>query len=71
MDILSFIVTLVVYGLIFWLIWWFVTWVGLPQPFLKVAQVIIGLFALIVLVTLLLSIGKGGSGPSFVPLIRF
>jgi hypothetical protein len=49
----------VVAGLIFWACWWFLDWVGLPEPFNKFAKVILGLFALIVVVNILLSlVGK-------------
>lgn len=49
----------VVAGLIFWACWWFLDWVGIPDPFHKFARVILGLFALIVIVNILLSlIGK-------------
>lgn len=51
------LVTLVIVGLIFWLVWWFIGFVGLPEPFNKVAQVIIGLFALVFLIDLLLRVG--------------
>ncbi len=52
--LLSLLVTLVIGGLIFWLIWWFIGFIGLPEPFAKVAQVLIGLAALIFLISLLL-----------------
>lgn len=53
---LSLLVSLVIIGLIFWLVWWFITWVGLPEPFAKIAKVLIGLFALVYLINLLLSL---------------
>jgi heme A synthase len=57
------LVTLVVVGLILWLLWWFVSYVGLPEPFNKVARVIIALIAVIFLIGLLLNIsGVGFSG---------
>lgn len=52
--LLSLLVTLVIAGLVFWLIWWFVGYVGLPEPFNKVARVLIGLFALIFLLSILI-----------------
>jgi len=60
-GILGAIVYLVVMGLIWWAIWWFVNWVGIPEPFLKVVKVVLGLFALLVLVDFLL----GFTGYSF------
>ncbi len=61
---LSILIQLVIAGVIFWLIWWFIGYVGLPEPFNKVARVLIGLVALIYLINILLSIGG-------TPLIRW
>jgi len=55
--LMSLLITLVIVGLICWLIWWFIGYVGLPEPFNKVARVIVALFALIYLINLLLSLG--------------
>jgi len=54
--LLTLLVTLVIGGLIFWLIWWFIGFIALPEPFAKVAQVLIGLAALIFLISLLLGV---------------
>lgn len=54
--LLSLLVTVVIVGLIFWLLLWFVDWVGVPEPFLKVVRVLIGLAALIYLINLLMKI---------------
>jgi hypothetical protein len=62
--LLSLLVSLVIGGLILWLFWWFIGYIGLPEPFNKVAHVIIGLVALIWMVNLLLSLGGA-------PLFRF
>lgn len=56
-GILSLFVTLVIAGLIFWLIWWFIGYIGLPEPFNKVARVLVGLAALVFLIDLLLGLG--------------
>ena len=53
-GILSLLVTLVLAGLIFWLVWWFINYIALPEPFNKVARVLIGLAALVFLIDLLL-----------------
>lgn len=50
------LVSLVIAGVIFWLIWWFVGYIGLPEPFNKVARVLIGLAALLCLLNLLMSL---------------
>lgn len=56
-GLLSLLVTLVVVGLICWLIWWFIGYVGLPEPFNKVARVIVALVAVIYLINVLLGLG--------------
>lgn len=56
-GLLGLLVTLVLAGLVFWLIWWFIGYVALPEPFNKVARVIIGLVALIFLLNLLFGMG--------------
>lgn len=50
---------LVVFGLIFYVLWWGLGLIALPQPFMKVAQVILILGAGVVVINALLSlIGK-------------
>ncbi len=55
-SLLSFVIYLVIVGLIFWCIWWFLGYVNPPEPFNKVIRVIIGLVALILVISLLLSL---------------
>lgn len=55
-TLLSFVIYLVIVGLIFWCVWWFVGYVGVPEPFNKVIRVVLGLFALIIVVSLLLGL---------------
>lgn len=55
-GLISLLIWLVVMGLIFWLLWWFIGYIGLPEPFNKVARVLIGLVAFIILIYLLLGI---------------
>jgi hypothetical protein len=45
---------IVVAGLIFWLFWWLTTF--LPEPFAKVARVILAILAVLFLVNLLLGL---------------
>jgi len=47
-------IQLVVGGLIFWLIWWLISYIRLPQPFNKVAQVILAVVAVIFLINILI-----------------
>ena len=63
--LLTAVVWLVVVGLICWLIWWLIGYVGLPEPFNKVARVIVAVVAVILLINFLLSL----TGAT--PLIRF
>lgn len=50
------VVYLVVAGLIFWLLWWLISYAGIPEPFGKVARVILALFAVLIVINVLLSI---------------
>ena len=56
------LIEIVILGLIVWLLWWFIGYVGLPEPFNKVARVIIALVCMIYLINLLL----GLSGNAFI-----
>jgi len=51
------LIQLVVAGLIFWLLYWFLSQVALPEPFAKVARVILALVVVVFLINLLMSIG--------------
>ncbi len=53
MELLSLLIYIVLLGLGFYLLWWFLGVVALPEPFAKVAQVLIGLFAIIILFSLI------------------
>jgi hypothetical protein len=55
-GLLSILIQLIVAGLIFWLLLWLLTFVGLPEPFLKVAKVILAVVAVIFVINLLLSL---------------
>ena len=41
------IIMIVCFGLIFWLLWWLVEYVGLPEPFHKVAKVVLAVAAVL------------------------
>ncbi len=56
-TLVSLLVTLVVAGLIFWLLWWFLSICGLPEPFNKIARIIVALVAVVFLINLLLGLG--------------
>lgn len=56
-------VTLVIYlivaGLVFWLLWWLVQYTAPPEPFRKIANVILAILAALVAIGLLLSFVGG------------
>ncbi len=60
---LSALVTVIVYlivaGLVFWLLWWLVGYVGLPEPFAKVANIVLAVAAVLVIIGVLLSLAGG------------
>ena len=55
-SLLSLLVTLLIGGLIFWLIWWAIERAGLPEPFHKVAIVVVTFCAVAFLINLLLGL---------------
>lgn len=59
------IVYLIVAGLIFWLLWWLVNYIAPPEPFRKVANVILAIFAVMIVIGILLSFVNGR--PLFAP----
>jgi len=48
------LVYLIVAGLIFWLLWWLVGYCALPEPFNKVARVLLAVMAVLVIIGALL-----------------
>jgi predicted tellurium resistance membrane protein TerC len=54
--LLQFVVYIVVAGLIFWLLWWLIAYVGLPEPFNKVARVVVAVVAVLFLISVLLGL---------------
>ena len=56
MDIISLVIYVVIVGLIFWLIWWFIGYMAIPEPFNKIARVLVGLVALLFALNILLSL---------------
>ena len=53
MTIVALLVSLIIWGLIFWILWWALGAVALPEPFAKVATVVLILAAVVVLIGLL------------------
>ncbi len=54
------IMQLVIAGLVFWLLMWLIDYVSPPEPFMKIAKVILAILAVAVLIGLLISFGGGG-----------
>ena len=53
------VVYLVIAGLVFWLLWWLVNYLAPPEPFAKIANVILAILAVLVLIGILLSLVGG------------
>ncbi len=60
-DIASTVIWIIVVGLIWWLLIWLIGYVGLPEPFNKVAKVILAVAAVLLLINLIL--GLSGNAP--------
>lgn len=63
-SMISILVWFIVIALIFWLLFWLISYVGLPEPFAKVAKVILAVVAVLILINFLL--GFLGN-----PIVRF
>lgn len=59
------VIWVVVAGLIFGLLWWLVDYAKLPEPFNKVARVVLAVAAVVLLIAVLLSVA--GGRPVIVP----
>jgi len=55
-TLLTAVVWCVVAGLIFWLLNWLIDYTGMPEPFNKVAKVIVAVVAVVMLVNALMSV---------------
>ncbi len=53
------IVYLIVAGVIFWLLWWLVDYCSIPEPFNKIAHVVLAVLAVMVIIGILLSLTTG------------
>ena len=54
--VVSAILYLVVLGLVFWLLWWLIEYCGIPEPFHKVAKVLLAVLAVAVICNVLLGL---------------
>lgn len=57
--IVTTVVYLIVVGLVFWLLWWLIDYVGMPEPFRKIATVMLAVAAVLVCIFVLLSLVSG------------
>lgn len=55
-NVLTALIWIVVAGVIFWLVTWLISYVGLPEPFAKVAKVIVAVVAVVFLINAILTI---------------
>jgi hypothetical protein len=68
-SLVSVVIYLIVAGLILWLLYWLIAYVGLPEPFAKVAYVVLAIVAVLIVIGILLSLISGqplfrwGGGP--------
>lgn len=58
-GLVGIVIYLIIAGLILWLLFWLVNYVGLPEPFNKVAHVILAIVAVLVIIGILLSLVGG------------
>ncbi len=50
------VVLLIIAGIVWWLLWWLVNYCALPEPFNKVARVVLAIAAVLVVIGILLSL---------------
>ncbi len=55
-DLVRAVVLIIVAGLIFGLLYWLIRYVELPEPFAKVAKIVLMVFGVLVLICILLSL---------------
>ena len=53
-SLLTAVIWVIVAGVIFWLVNWLIEYVGIPEPFNKVAKVIVAVVAVVLLINALL-----------------
>jgi hypothetical protein len=53
MNLVNLLVVVIVLGLVFYVLWWLLGRIGLPEPFGKVAEVLLALIAVVLLLGVL------------------
>ena len=57
--LISVVVYLVVAGLVFWQLWWLINYIAPPEPFRKIANVVLAVAGILVACSILLSLVGG------------
>lgn len=55
-GLVDLLILLIVGGLICYLLWWLIGFIGLPEPFNKVARVLVAVVAVVLLINALLGL---------------
>ncbi len=55
-QLIQTVIWIVAIGLIFWLLTWLISYVGLPEPFAKIARIILAVAAVIFLINVILGL---------------
>lgn len=61
-NLLQFVIWIAVIGGVFYLVWWLISFIGLPEPFNKIARIIVAIVAVVILIQFLL--GALGGPPT-------
>lgn len=61
-GLIAILINIIVIGLVCWLLWWLIGYVGLPEPFNKIARILIAVVAVIILIKILLGLTGVGGG---------
>ncbi len=54
------VVYVLIAGVVFWLLTWLIAYVGIPEPFNKVAKVILGIAVVVFLINVLMGLAGHG-----------
>ena len=55
-DVISAVIWVIVLGIIFGLLWWLIDYVKIPEPFSKVARVVLAVAGVVLLINVLLGL---------------
>jgi heme A synthase len=59
-GVVSIILYILVAGLIFWLLYWLINYINPPEPFKKVATVVLVVLGVLIVIGILLNLVNGG-----------